>query len=383
MMKIDTIIWGGRIIDPDRNIDAVGNIGINNGRIVEVTEDMTAVQNIDAAGCLVFPGLIDFHVHAYGAGSGWGIRNKDLFLATGVTSVVDQGSAGCTNYRALHESIVDTGLVRVKTFLNVYNGGTLDIDFDEILDSKRFNEKKIERMLQDYSSEILGLKLRISKFITKEYGAAPLKAAVALARKFNLPICIHVTDPPCTQSEIAEMLDAGDIICHVFHGRGETILDENGHIHEAILNARDRGVLFDVAHGNTNFSFKVIQEAIKENFLPDVLSTDMCDDKLNISTKTKSLAQVMSLYINLGLKINDVVRMTTATPAKLMHMEGQIGTLKPGAFADVAVFKLEDRDYLFNDFEGQQLRGKQILIPQMTICDGTIAFCQQDFNLQH
>ena len=64
-----------------------------------------------------------------------------------------------------------------------------------------------------------------------------------------------------------------------------------------------------------------------------------------------------------------------------MGMEGKIGTLQEGAYGDVSVFRIEERDYLTEDFEGKVFENHKILIPQMTISRGEIAFCQQDFNL--
>lgn len=381
MKCVDTIIRNGHVLDPYEGTDTIRNIAVDNGRIVEYREGMSAVQNVDAEGCWVFPGLIDFHIHGFGDGSGWGIAKPDLLLATGVTSAVDAGSAGCVNYEAMHRTMIQPSLVRMKALLNVYSGGTLDMHFDELLDINRYNVKQMGKIIRQYEEEIIGLKIRISKSITGEYGMTPFYRAVELARELNLPLCVHVTDPPCPQSEIVKQLIAGDIVCHIFHSRGETILDENGKIYDAVWKARERGVLFDVAHGNNNFGFHVVKRALEEEFIPDIISTDMCKDKLNISSKTKSLAQVMSLYLDLGLDIGTVIKAVTKTPAGLMNMEGKIGTLAPGAYGDVSVFKLEERDYVLRDYDNATYRAHKILIPQMTICNGEIAFCQQDFNL--
>lgn len=381
-MKIDTIIKNGRVLDPADNIDEVRDIGIDSGMIVKIREGDEAVQTIDAEGSYVLPGLIDFHIHAFGAGSGWGIAEPDLLLSTGVTSAVDAGSAGCTNYNALHNLVVNSSMVRMKTMLNVYNGGTLDMQFDEILDPDRFHIKMIRKTIMEYGNEIIAIKIRFAKSIAGDYGLAALDRAVDIAEELELPLCVHITDPPCTQSDIAKRLRKGDIMCHIFHGRGETILDSDGNIQEDILKAKERGVLFDVAHGNTNFSFRVIREALREEFKPDVISTDMCRDKLNISVKTKSLVQVMSLYLNMGLQLKEVVKAVTEVPAGLMGMTGKIGTLREGAYGDVAIVKLKDMEYLTEDYEREVFVNRQMFIPQMTIVGGEIAFCQQDFNLR-
>lgn len=382
MNKIDTIILNGHVLDTTQNINKIMNIGIDNGKIVDVSKKQAdAVQIIDAEGCLVLSGLIDFHIHAFGDGSGWGIARPDLLFSTGVTAAVDAGSAGCVNYEALHRTAIQPSLLKMKTFLNVYSGGTLDINFDEILDPEKFNKKLICKTIEKHKDEILGLKIRIPRNITRNFGIEPFKKAIGLADEIGLPICVHVTDPPCTQEEIVNMLRSGDIVCHVFHGRGETILNENGKILSAVKEARKRGIIFDAAHGNTNYSFYVIKQALSEGFYPDIISTDMCRDKLNISNRTKSLAQAMSLYLNLGMGLSDIIKAVTETPARLMGMKDQIGALKPGFDADVSIFKIKETAVIFKDYNNETSRGKKMFIPQMTICDGEIVFCQQDFNL--
>ncbi len=61
----DLVIHGGRVIDPETNLDAVRDLGINSGRIAAISE--TPLQGrrvIDATGLVVTPGFIDLHQHA-------------------------------------------------------------------------------------------------------------------------------------------------------------------------------------------------------------------------------------------------------------------------------------------------------------------------------
>jgi dihydroorotase len=181
--------------------------------------------------------------------------------------------------------------------------------------------------------------------------------------------------------DIANVLRKGDVMCHVYHGTGNTILGEDGQIINEIHKARERGVLFDVANGKMNCSHFVSNEALKQKFLPDIISTDMTGDKLYYASHARSLPFVMSKYISFGMSLYDVVRCTTETPAKVMGMEGQIGTLAPGAFADVSIMKMVDKQATYHDTFGAAYVGNQLLIPQMTISNGEIAFGQIDFNL--
>ena len=61
---LQTLIYGGHLIDPASGVDAYLNILIENGHVAYVTEDMPeADERIDAAGKIVCPGFIDIHMH--------------------------------------------------------------------------------------------------------------------------------------------------------------------------------------------------------------------------------------------------------------------------------------------------------------------------------
>ena len=60
------IIKGGRIIDPSEGVDMVGDVLIEDGKIVRVDasiESPEGAQRIDAEGMIVSPGFIDLHCH--------------------------------------------------------------------------------------------------------------------------------------------------------------------------------------------------------------------------------------------------------------------------------------------------------------------------------
>jgi len=60
----DRVILGGRVIDPESNLDAVRNIGILDGRIGVITEEtIRGRDSIDSRGLVVSPGFIDVHSH--------------------------------------------------------------------------------------------------------------------------------------------------------------------------------------------------------------------------------------------------------------------------------------------------------------------------------
>lgn len=378
-MKVDYIIKNGRVVDPAAGIDEVRDVAVVGSHIVALegeAEPRWAV--IDATDCIVTPGLIDFHTHLFHQGSGICIR-PDFMLPYGTTAAVDAGSAGCANMRAFFSSAVEPSALKIKAYMTVFSGGQIDAGINEDFNPAKYNEALIRRVLEKYPHSILGLKIRISKGVVED--AEPLRATVALADKIGggLGVCVHTTNCPVPSGELADMLRPGDVFCHCFQGAGNTIVMDNGKIDPRVLAARERGVIFDAANGKGNFGLKAARAALDAGFLPDVISTDLTNDKFNMPYYCKNLPTLMSKYLALGLDFNTVLRCVTATPAKLMHMEGKIGTLQPGAFADIAIFKMKDIEVTHRDFQDDEIKSDKLLVPQLTMASGEILYCGNDF----
>lgn len=378
-MKADYIIRGGHVIDPARGIDGIEDVAIKGNKIVDVPEDCDGVRVIRADGCYVFPGLIDYHTHIYGNGSNCGVH-ADYLLATGVTAAVDAGTAGSSNFDSFYGGTVVPSKVRIKSYLCAYGSGQIDYNIIEKFDRKEYRIDDIHKVIDRYRDNILGMKIRMSKGVAKDLDA--LDAVMEIAEAENIGVCVHTSDPMAPLREIAGRLRKDDIYCHCFQNWGdECILDENGKVKDFIMEARERGVIMDAANGRMNFSIECCKKALAQGFYPDVIATDWLDDKYNLSSNAKSLTFVMSKYLELGMSLYDVVRCVTETPARLMRMEGRIGTLKTGAYADVAVFKMTDKEAVHIDSEKKRFVTHKLLIPQLVFADGEPAFCQADFAL--
>lgn len=379
-MNFDLLIKNGMVVDPARKVQEIGDIGIKNGKIVEVPFDVTADRVIDAEGCLVMPGLIDFHTHVFSPGTEFGVRADSALLPQGVTAAVDAGGAGFGNYDNFICTAVAFNQVRIFGFVNVSVGGQITLRYDENVDPRNFDLEALKALFAKYPGQLLGLKLRAGKDIVGDLGLEPLRATLKLAEEIDCPIVVHVSDPPCSQDEIAALLRPGDVFCHVFHGKGRTIIGEGGKVLPEVKVARERGVLFDAANGRSNFSFDVARAALADGFLPDILSTDLTTGSLYLDTYY-GLPMLMSKYLALGVDLIEIVKACTVTPAALLGMQRKIGTLAPGAFADVAIFRLAPRSTKFVDIHGETCMGDALLVPQMTVLGGRIVYRQIDFNI--
>lgn len=379
-MKIDMLIKGGRIIDPTQNIDIIRDIAIKGNKIVDIQgeKEVEAKHTINAEGCVIFPGLIDYHAHLFQDGTELGVYPDTAFLPTGVTTVVDAGSAGVANYDVFSKAIIANSKVRIKSFLNVCPAGLITTSYHENINPKHYSEDKMAALFERYPNELLALKIRFSKELVGELGIEPLRETIRIAEKIGCPVVVHTTNPPIEAREIVGLLRKNDVYCHVYQGKGNTIISGEGKVSGEIKEARERGVIFDAANGKNHFSFYVAEAALKDNFLPDIISTDITTNTM-YHAPVMALPYIMSKYLSMGVDLMEVVRACTEVPARMMGMEGKIGTLSSGSFADVAIFKISDEQVEFADFSNKKVMGKKLLIPQMTIRDGVVVFRQMNF----
>lgn len=370
-MNVDILIKNGRVIDPENGVDRIETVAVKGRRVVPYTSYMGAKTVIDATGCLVTPGLIDFHAHIFNRGTDSGANPDLAMIPYGVTTVVDAGSSGVSTYRSFLERL-NSYYIKTKFFIHVSPTGQVTHQYPESLYPEKWNIDKFEEAFEVGKDKILGFKMRVSKNVVGTEGIKPLYAALELATRFQKKLVVHVTDPPVLQSEIANALRPGDVFCHVFHNKGNNILD-GGHVYKDIWKAKERGVIFDCCHGSANFSFDIAEIAMKQGFNPDVISTD-----LNTVTWCKSplynLTSVMSKFLYLGMELKDIIACVTSTPARLIHMDGELGTLTSNSCADIAIMKIVDKEVTFIDTLGEKRNGTQFFVPLVTILDGAIVY---------
>ncbi len=378
-MKVDYILRGAWVIDPVAGINEKRDLYISASRLVDPggeTVRCLPERVIDLTGCIVTPGLTDYHAHVFYSGSNIAIE-PDRLLRQGTTTVVDAGTAGCSNYEAFERDVIRTARIKIRSFLNIDSRGQEDAARPENFDPALVDRESMRAVIERYGEQLLGLKLRLSHGIVPEERAAEiLRASVELADWLeertgkHLRLCVHATDSPIPAGDLAAMLRPGDIFCHCFQGKGNSILTPSGEIDPLVLEARERGIVFDAANGRGNFSLSVARKALRAGFLPDIISSDLTVSTFLGSSHVRSLPHVLSKYLALGLTLPDVLSRCTEMPAKLLGMEGEIGTLRPGARADIAVFRLTEQLWEQEDFCGERIRCEQLLVPQMTFLGG-------------
>lgn len=378
-MKYDIIIENGTIIDPLRNIEKKEDIYIIKDKIVNKPskdENISYKQKIDASGCYVMPGLIENHTHIFYRGGDVNLNPDVIMLPSGVTSAIDQGSSGWSNFESFYRNVILTSMMNIKCYLNVSNTGLVTEDYFENIDPKYFNEEMIKYYTDKYKDTIIGLKIRMDHNSVRGLGLKPLEKAVDIADKLKLPLSVHVKNLP-NITEIANILRKDDIWIHIYQQKGQTLFNEKGEIHKEILKAKERGVLFDVASGRGSFSFDMINKSLKQGFKPDLLGTDLVTYNV-YERPIFSLPYTMSMYLNLGFSLMELAKMCIQRPAKMMHLE-DISTLKENTAADICIIKIKEKDFTFNDKYGGTLNADRLIIPLLTLKDGKVVYRNIEF----
>ena len=378
-MKYDLLIRDGEVIDPGAGLRGPMDVGITGGKIVEVAAGLReedARRTISAKNRIVTPGLVDVHAHVFVNSSDMG-ENTDRFCnASGVTTVCDAGSAGSANFAGLRFVVDKAVRTRTRAFVNLSAIGIAGTARSgELAHFPYADPEGCARTIAENRDLAIGVKLRYGPGIVWEYTTEPLKMARQAADMAGVPLMIHITGTPLPLPEILAHMRPGDIITHCFHGQDHGIMGpEKQFLLREVVEAQRLGIVFDCAHGRGgHFNFPLIEKALDQGFLPDTISTD-----LTFMTATRGpvfdLTTTMSKLMHFGVSIEDVVLRATARPAKIAGLEGTVGTLRPGANADVAILELRDGNFEFRDTDGNTVTGKRRLINQLTIKDGRVLY---------
>jgi len=370
------ILKNGRVLDPMNHVDTIADVAVEGGKILKIGAVEPAANDniIDAAGCIVTPGLIDHHTHLYPFAK-IGLPAEAVCFAAGVTTAVDAGSTGCSNYPERREYLKYSKL-GIRAYLHVCSTG-LDV-MPEDVDPAHWDEGAIRECFARYPDELLGLKLRSSASIVKEFGYAPLKAAVAMAERLGTHVMVHTTAPPGAFSELVDILNPGDVLTHMYMNQGSCLV-ENGKVIPAAIRARERGVLFEASDARLHFGMDVAKAAIGEGFYPDMLATDVTKLSMHLRPTVFNMAMQVSKYTHLGIPFEKTIELCTAAPARQMGMADKIGSLAAGRAADIAVFHPIQTENVFGDrpygVADQILeRGDVLYKPMLTVKNGEMVY---------
>ena len=376
---MDFLIKNGMLYNPADHTLRCGDIAVINGLIAAPEADRAYRQVIDAEGCLVLPGLIDYHVHYFLNATENGVQPDAASFCNGITTAVDGGSCGAGSYEMYRRSTMAMSEVRILNYLLVASGGQACDRYPENLDPAYFDEAKILQLFERYPDNLVALKTRISNgIVTPDMARRSLEATVRIADKAKVPVVVHVTDCCIGLDELASFLRPGDVICHIYQGKGNhTCLNEAGEVLPGLWEARKRGVLFDASNGRSNFDLEVARKAVAQGFTPNIISSDNNTSSYFLQP-LHTLPRILSKYLDFGMPLEDVLDTATIAPARKINMP-ELASLAEDTPADLCILKLKKKAVPYTDINGHSFSGTQVLVPRMTFKGGKCMYCQADF----
>jgi len=362
-LPTNSLIRNGSVYDgtgsPPQRVD----IRILNGLIQEIGPQLVArgEEVIDADGLIVAPGLIDLHVHVF---SGIGLYSIDPFeagLRTGVTTMLDTGTAGSLTYANMARFIMPAAAEEVFALLNISMIGAIQghPDFPPFMgdlnDGRHAHVPSAVECVNRYPERLVGMKVRLTSGLAnfdERNEWAGFHGVFEAADLTKRPCMIHHAASRIPTETVLKTLRSGDMYTHLYNPHPDHVFDSHGAPLEALQEARSRGVLFDVGHGVGAFVWRVAEPACQTfGFWPDTISTDI--HQFNLRGPVVDLPTTMSKFLFLGMPLEQIIRATTSTPAMAMRLQDRIGTLAAGLQADIVLLKQEQGRFPLMDTEHQ------------------------------
>lgn len=372
----DLLLKGGTVIDPSVGLHGVHDIAVQNGTIAQIAPTIAreeATRVLEVAGKIVTPGLIDLHAHIFEGFTSNGVHPDLAGVYSGVTTIVDAGSAGAATFAGFPRHIMPQCKTEIIPFLHICQTG-LATNPDIIAESS-INLEDTLRVADKYKGLICGIKARMVSPALEIFGMEMPRLARRAARESGIKLMVHIGDTtqrydPNVIRSLLPLLDDGDILTHYFTANAGGVLDANGKLVPEARDAAARGVWLDTAHGQRNFSFDVGRRVIEQGLLPHCISTDLTvPGRLNT---VHSMTEMMTRFLGLGFTLPQVVTMCTENPAKAIGMAHRLGSLAVGRQADISVLGIEEGDWVVYDVLGASLRVQQAVMPVMTVKRGEV-----------
>jgi dihydroorotase len=325
----------------------------------------------DLKGLYASPGWVDIHTHLLPLRHGGvGTHQEKIGLKAGVTGLLDVGTVGAHNFHLLRDQVIAESDVPIKVLLNIkatgirfWQVGRVPPALDDL--------PAMERVAREHPDIICGVKVTASKeHMLDDDPMYYVRQAIAAGERLQLPVMVHIGRTPPSLDEILPLMREGDILTHCFRNGPHSILGPDGHIKSNVLAARDRGVRFDIGHGVKSFAFPVAEAAIAQGFTEFTISSDLY--MLSTTYRAKNFAHVLSKFLALGLKLEDIMSKASTQPGGIVGLERG---LAPGMPASITFFKLVEGDFRLEDCWDHHRRAVQRLQPVAVIHGGRYLPC--------
>ena len=373
-MSYDLILRGGRVVDPSQKLDAVTDVAFADGKVARIGAGLRPDAKTDVhdvSGRIVTPGLIDLHTHVYWGETSLGVDAEDFCRRSGVTTAVDTGSAGPGNFAGFRKHVIERSEVRILAYLHVSFAGIYAFsprvmvgESEEIRLMAPIDAVEVANANRDI---IVGIKVRVGARASGRSGTVPLDIALQVADEVGVPVMAHIDDPPPSYEEVIARLRPGDVLTHAFRPFPNSPATAQGTVKRAVIEARQRGVLFDIGHGKGSFAFKTARAMLANGFLPDTISSDV--HALCINGPAFDQVTTMSKFLCLGMPLADVIAASTVNAAFALKRP-ELGSLKPGSVGDATILSVNDGRFDYVDVVGEHLTGERKIASQAVVIAG-------------
>ncbi len=374
MATYDLILRGGRVIDPAQKIDGVKDVAFAAGKVAAVGVNLKpgpATEVRDAAGYIVTPGLIDLHTHVYWGGTSLGIDAEEFCRTSGVTTSIDTGSAGPGNFAGFRKHVIEPSETRILAYLHVSFAGIYafsnTIMYGESQSMQLMAPRDAVKVAEANRDVIVGIKVRVGLHASGDQGTAPLDVALQVADEVGMPLMCHIDHPPPSYEAVVGMLRPGDVLTHAFRPFPNAPITAQGKVKPIVLEARKRGVLFDIGHGKGSFAFKTARAMLANGFYPDTISSDI--HTLCIDGPVYDQVTTMSKFLVLGMPLAEVIKQSTVNAAYALKRP-ELGSLKPGSVGDATILSIQHGQFDYEDVLGEHMTGHQKIVAEATVVGG-------------
>lgn len=384
-MKYDLVLTGGTVMDPAQIIHARLDLAVTKGKIAKLAPSISsseAVKVVDVTGKIVTPGLIDLHTHVFHTGHN--VNHPDnAGVYAGITTVVDAGGPGTGDFQDFCDWVLPRAKTSVYPFINIYS----DSHLNEMDPSKWTADIEGSIPIAKENPDLVkGVKVTFSPRMVTIWGRRFLEDAKQVAREAGVPILMHIGDtgpktmaptPPEMTKWGLSMMDPGDIITHMFTPLNGGALDSDGKVWPELKEAKERGVILDPGYGSFNFSWEVVDAVLSQGITPDTISSDLEIQPgfgfgIHQQVGHRGLIEFASYFLAMGFSLDDVIRMTTTTPAKAIGIEDSAGSLAVSREADISILEVSDSEYELADVLGNKRIGSKAIAPVFTVKGGEV-----------
>jgi len=373
-MVYDLILRGGRVIDPSQKLDAATDVAFTAGKVARVGPKLEAGPNTDVrdvSGLIVTPGLIDLHTHVYWGGTSLGIDAEEFCRTSGVTTAIDTGSAGPGNFAGFRKHVIDPCKVRILAYLHVSHAGIYAFS-----DRVMVGESEELRLMDPVSAVevananrdvVVGIKVRVGRHASGTSGVIPLDIALQVGEEAGMPLMCHIDFPPPSYEEVLARLRPGDVLTHAFRPFPNSPATQQGTVKREVIEARKRGVKFDIGHGKGSFAFKTARAMLANGFMPDTISSDV--HTLCINGPAFNQVTTLSKFLCLGMPLDEVIAASTVNAAMALKRP-ELGSLKPGSVGDATLLSIKEGQFDYVDVVGEHLIGDRKIASEGVVVAG-------------